>query len=71
MLNLYIQAQFLRADLTRWLNRELDRTKRDERGLSEAVQNALLVVLAIAIVALLAAAVTAFINRKIEIIANS
>lgn len=61
----------LRADLERWLQRELERARRSERGMSESVQNALFVVLAITIVGLLAIAITAFINRKIAVIGAS
>lgn len=71
MLEIYVRGQLLRADLERWLQRELDRARRSERGMSESVQNALFVVLAITIVGLLAVAITAFINRKIAVIGAS
>lgn len=71
MLELYIKSQWLRAAAVDRLKRELDRTRRAERGLSEAASTALLVVLAIAIVAILATAITVFINNKAAIIAGS
>nr|NLI50269.1 hypothetical protein [Propionibacterium sp.] len=71
MLEIYVRGQLLRVDLERWLQRELDRARRSERGMSESVQNALFVVLAITIVGLLAVAITAFINRKIAVIGAS
>jgi len=71
MLELYVKTQMLHTDLKQWLQRELDRTHRNERGLSESVQTELFVVLGIALVGLLAVAVTALINRKIAIIGGS
>ena len=71
MLELYIKSGLLRDAALDRLKRELDRTKRAERGLSEAASTALLVVLAIAIVAILATAITVFINNKAAIIAGS
>lgn len=71
MLEIYVKGQLLRADLERWMQRELDRARRSERGMSESVQNALFVVLGITIVGLLAVAITALINRKIAIIGAS
>jgi len=37
MLELYVKTQMLHTDLKQWLQRELDRTHRNERGLSESV----------------------------------
>lgn len=71
MLQMYVQAQLLREDFRRWLNAELLKARREERGMSESVQTALLVVLAISVVALLAAAITGLITRKTAIIAGS
>lgn len=71
MLQMYVQAQLLREDFQRWLDAELLKARREERGMSESVQTALLVVLAISVVALLAAAITGLITRKTAIIAGS
>lgn len=71
MLQMYVQAQLLREDFRRWLDAELLKARREERGMSESVQTALLVVLAISVVALLAAAITGLITRKTAIIAGS
>ena len=44
MLELYVKTQMLHTDLKQRLQRELDRTRRNDRGLSESVQTALFVV---------------------------
>jgi len=67
MLHLYIHSRLLLADA---LGR-LQAPRRDERGLSESIQTALLAVFAIAAVAILIAAVTTLLNNKAAIIAGS
>jgi hypothetical protein len=70
MLHLYTQAQLAHTDLKVWLA-DLEKRSRDERGMSESVQTALLVVLGITVVGLLAVAITTFITNKAAIIAGS
>jgi hypothetical protein len=70
MLYLYTQAHLAHTDLMRWVA-DLDKRRRGERGMSESVQTALLVVLGITVVGLLAVAITTFIQNKAAIIAGS
>ncbi len=71
MLELYITSQRLHAAVLDRLKRELDRSRRAERGMSETTSSALLVVAAIALVAILVVAITTFINSKAAIITAS
>jgi len=69
VLTLYIQTQLLLTDALERLTSPPPR--RGERGLSESVQTALLVVFAIAAVAIIIVAVTTLLNNKAAIIAGS
>ena len=66
MLSLYIHSRLVLADV---LGR-LQAQRRDERGLSESIQTALLAVFAIAAVAIIVVAVTTLLNNKAAIIAG-
>ena len=72
MLELYVKAQMIWNEAMDLLNDKNQIARRhDERGMSETASNALLVVAAIGIVAILVVAITTFITNKAAIIAGS
>ena len=51
--------------LTAWVNAHLGKALRDERGLSQSTENALLVVGAVAVATIVVGVITAYINGKL------